>query len=596
MPGACMGPDKPGPPRQVPAWGPNAAGSGSGGLGALLALGGEGVGQNLVDLAGQVEGHLLADRLRHVLEVGAVALGEDDLLEAGPVGGQDLLLDPADGQDPALEGDLAGHADLGPDRPAGEQAGQGGGHGHAGRGAVLGDGARRDVDVVPAPGHVAVDAQLAGVGPDVGEGDRGRLLHHVAQLAGQGQPGLTVHHAGLDEQHVAAGAGDGQAGRDPGHGGPLGCLEEELLTAQVAAHVAVVDDQWGGGLAAGDPGRRLAQQLADLALQVPDPGLAGVVADHGPQGGLGDDHLVTTQPGLVELPLEQVVAGDGQLLVLGVAVQADDLHAVQQRARDGLDHVGGGDEQHVRQVQLDLEVVVPEGVVLGRVEHLEQGRGGVAAPVGTDLVDLVEQEHRVHGPGLLDGPGDPARLGAHVGAAVAADLGLVADAAEGDPDELSAHGPGDRLAEGGLADSRRADQGDDRPGAAAALVGQAPLAAELAHGQVLEDAVLHVLEAGVVGVQDPPGLGDVQGVLGLLAPGELGHGVEPGPDPAVLGALLAGPLQPADLALDGGPDALGHLALGDLGPVGVDAVLAVLALAELLADGGQLLAEDELAL
>src|SRR4030095_15971885 len=132
--------------------------------------------------------------------------------------------------------------------------------------------------------------------------------------------------------------------------------------------------------------------------------------------------------------------------------------------------------------------------------------------------------------------------------------------------------------------------------AAAARVGQAPLAAELAHGQVFEDAVLHVLQAGVVGVQDPAGLADVQGVLRLLAPGELGHGVEPGPDPAVLGALLAGPLQPADLALDGGPHGLGHLALVDLAPVGADGVLALLALAEFLADGRQLLAQDELAL
>ena len=111
---------------------------------------------------------------------------------------------------------------------------------------------------------------------------------------------------------------------------------------------------------------------------------------------------------------------------------------------------------------------------------------------------------------------------------------------------------------------RRADQRDDGAGAAAALVGQAPLAAELAHGQVLEDAVLHVLQAGVVVVQDPAGLADVEGVGGGLAPGQLGDGVEPGPDPAVLGALLAGPLQPADLPLHGGPDGLGHLALVQL--------------------------------
>src|SRR4029453_17952111 len=100
----------------------------------------------------------------------------------------------------------------------------------------------------------------------------------------------------------------------------------------------------------------------------------------------------------------------------------DDLHAVQQRAGDGLEHVGGGQEQHVGQVEVDLQVVVPEGVVLGRVQHLQQGGRGVAPPVGADLVHLVEEDDRVHAPGLGQGPDDPARLGADVGAPVAPDL------------------------------------------------------------------------------------------------------------------------------------------------------------------------------
>ena len=66
----------------------------------------------------------------------------------------------------------------------------------------------------------------------------------------------------------------------------------------------------------------------------------------------------------------------------------------------GVEHVGRGEEQHVGQVEVDLQVVVAERVVLRRVEHLEQRRGRVAAPVGADLVDLVEQDDRVHRAGL----------------------------------------------------------------------------------------------------------------------------------------------------------------------------------------------------
>ena len=157
--------------------------------------------------------------------------------------------------------------------------------------------------------------------------------------------------------------------------------------------------------------------------------------------------LVAVQGGALQLAPDQVMAGDGHLLVLGVAVEADDLHPVEQRTGDGVDHVGGGDEQHLGQVQLDLEVVVAEGVVLGRVEHLEQRRGRVAPVVGAELVDLVEHDHRVHGAGLAQGAHQPAGLGTHVGAAVASDLGLVADAAQGHPDERPPEGAGHRLAQ-----------------------------------------------------------------------------------------------------------------------------------------------------
>ena len=90
------------------------------------------------------------------------------------------------------------------------------------------------------------------------------------------------------------------------------------------------------------------------------------------------------------------------------------------------------------EVELDVEVVVAERVVLRRVEHLEQRRRRIAAPVGADLVDLVEHDHRVHRPGVAQRAHEPARQRADVGAPVAADLGLVAHAAERHAHELAA--------------------------------------------------------------------------------------------------------------------------------------------------------------
>ena len=96
----------------------------------------------------------------------------------------------------------------------------------------------------------------------------------------------------------------------------------------------------------------------------------------------------------------------------------------------------------------------------------------------------------------------------------------------------------------------RPDEGQDGSRPAPVHGREAALGLQLAHGEVLEDALLHVLEPVVVGLEDARRLGDVETVLRLDAPGELEHGVEPGTDPARLGALVAGALQLVDLALD----------------------------------------------
>src|SRR5207244_3993368 len=65
---------------------------------------------------------------------------------------------------------------------------------------------------------------------------------------------------------------------------------------------------------------------------------------------------------------------DGHLLLLGVAGEVDDLHPVPQRGRHRVDDVRGGDEEYPREVERHVQIVVAEGGVLLRVQHLEQGR------------------------------------------------------------------------------------------------------------------------------------------------------------------------------------------------------------------------------
>ena len=187
---------------------------------------------------------------------------------------------------------------------------------------------------------------------------------------------------------------------------------------------------------------------------------------------------------------------------------------------------------------------------------------------------------------------EPARECADVRPAVTADLGLVADAAERHADELAAGRARDRLADRGLARAGRPDEGEDR--ARALVVLDAALLAELRDGDVLDDPVLHVLEAGVVLVQDLARVLRVEALLGALAPRDGEEPVEVVADDRRLRRLVAHPLEPGELALGLLEHVLGHLGLGDLRPVLLDD--GALVLAELLADRVELAAEDVLAL
>ena len=99
---------------------------------------------------------------------------------------------------------------------------------------------------------------------------------------------------------------------------------------------------------------------------------------------------------------EQVLLGDGQLFLLGVAGQLDDLHPVPQRVRNAVQGMCGGDEEDLAQIEIQVEVMIPEGVVLLGIEDFQQRRRGIAAHVRAELVHLVEDEDGVHRPGLLD--------------------------------------------------------------------------------------------------------------------------------------------------------------------------------------------------
>ena len=134
------------------------------------------------------------------------------------MGGEHLLLDAADGQHLAAQGDLAGHGDVVANRPPRGVGRERGDHRHAGGGPVLRDGAGGHMDVHrPSLEELRVDAEGLRVGPHVRHGGLRALAHDVAEHARENQALLAGrHHGHLDEQHVASDRCPRQARGDTG--------------------------------------------------------------------------------------------------------------------------------------------------------------------------------------------------------------------------------------------------------------------------------------------------------------------------------------------------------------------------------------------
>ena len=170
---------------------------------------------------------------------------------------------------------------------------------------------------------------------------------------------------------------------------------------------------------------------------------------------------------------------------------------------------------------------------------------------------------------------------------MAADLGLVAHAAQRHPHELAVGGLGDALPERRLADAGRADQAQDRT----LHLGDARL-----HREVFEDAVLDLLQAVVVGVQGLLRDLEVLAHLAALLPRHAEQPVEVVAHHAGLGRHRRHLLELGELGLGLRLDRLRHAGIGDPAGQFLDVVRRVVQLAELLLDRLHLLVEVVLAL
>ena len=140
---------------------------------------------------------------------------------------------------------------------------------------------------------------------------------------------------------------------------------------------------------------RFPANLSQHLLQTTHTGFARVPRNHQSQHFLRDHKLPLVQTMLFHLLGQQMVQRDLPLFLLGVGGQLDDFHTIQQRTRHGGQIVRCGQEQHIRQVERQLDIMIAERNILLGVQHLQHRRRRVAPKIVAHFVNLVEQKQRI---------------------------------------------------------------------------------------------------------------------------------------------------------------------------------------------------------
>ena len=294
------------------------------------------------------------------------------------------------------------------------------------------------------------------------------------------------------------------------------------------------------GLLAHDPRGGRATEGSDLALEITHPCLAGVIGDHLVQGGGLDQAVGPLEAMFAELAFDETAFGDLPLLAFGIAVEFDDLQTIAQRARNGAEVIGSGQKEHPGKIEGHIQIVVGETMVLMRIEHLQQGAGGITSEVAADLVEFVEQDQGIARTRAADFLHEPSRHGSDVGATVPANVCFIVHAAEADADKFPSQRTRDALAQTRLADAGRSQQQQD---------GAVPVRFEFAHGEMLDEPAFDFFHAVVVLIENFLGMVQVQIVLGGNVPGQVGERLDVLRDDARLGTACGECIEAFEFAL-----------------------------------------------
>src|SRR5437870_9180900 len=343
-----------------------------------------------------------------------------------------------------------------------------------------------------------------------------RFFHHFADVSGQRDISFARITCCFDVQYFAASRRVSQTGNDSRFTGLELCFANifrraEHLRQQFRRDRCMLD------FSTSNLRRNAATDRADLPLQFPHTCFVRVIVNDLADRFILPFDLLGLESVFLQLPLYQISLRNFDFLALGVTGYGNHFNPIPHRFGHALDVVRRADEDYLRQIKRHVEVAIDERVVLPRVKDFEQRAGRVAAKIRADLVDLIKHENRVPRTGAPQFLNDSARHRSDVRAAMTADLRLIPHSAETDPHKLAAERVRNRLAETGLADTRRSEKTEDRA---------VPLRIELAHGQIFDQPLLYFFQIVMVAIKYLLGLIEIEVVFAQLIPRMTGNDLD----------------------------------------------------------------------
>ena len=185
-----------------------------------------------------------------------------------------------------------------------------------------------------------------------------------------------------------------------------------------------------------------AAQLADFALKRTNTGFTCVIAHNVAHGRFLNLHLAFTYTVVLHQLGQQMIECNMHFFIFRVARQPNHFHTVEQ-CRWNVQRIAGCHEHHVRQVEVDFDIVILECMILLGVEHFQKARRRVATEIRTHFVDLIEQEQGVTHAHLGHVLQNLARHRTDIGAAMATNFSFIAHATQRHAHKLAVCGASD---------------------------------------------------------------------------------------------------------------------------------------------------------